>query len=408
MTTMTPVSETTQRGRSFLIAFPLGLYTLSRLLQLAFLWWMSPDGKIRDRLLAWDGGHFLRVAEEGYPAGYSFDADGRLTGNGLAFFPGYPMLVRLVHFVTRLDYGTAAITVSWLAGGAAAVLLCALLTRLYDERVGLVFTALFCVQPMSMALSMAYSESLFIALVAGMLLLAHRGEWLAAGLLGLGAGLTRPTGAAAAIALTVAAGIAVYRARAGANERPEVDPDPDGGGRGRAGAGTGGTTPVWKPLVGAAIALAGAPAYLLWVGLHVGELRAWFNIQTAGWGTTFDYGSSSLEFVRDALRGGDGWIHVSVAWMLIGTVILAAAALRGRVWLPLAVYGIGVLVLVLGQAGYYHSKPRLLVPSLLILVPPAVALARARPRTAALVVAAFGAFGLWYGSYLITVWHYAI
>ncbi|MFG2036792.1 hypothetical protein [Dactylosporangium sp. NPDC048998] len=408
MTTMTPVSEITQRGRSSLIAFPLGLYALSRLLQLAILWWMSPDDKIRDRLLAWDGGHFVRVADEGYPTGYSFDADGNLTGNGLAFFPGYPMLVRLVHYVTRLDYGTAAITVSWLAGGAAAVLLCALLTRLYDERVGLVFTALFCVQPMSMALSMGYSEALFTALVAGMLLLAHRGAWLAAGLLGLGAGLTRPTGAAAAIALAVAAGIAVYRARAGANDRPDVDPDPDGDGDGRAAAGTGGRTPIWKPLLGAAIALAGVPAYLLWVGLRVGDLGAWFDIQTAGWGTTFDYGSSSLQFVRDALHGGDGWIQVSIAWMLIGTVILAVAALRGRVWPPLTVYGVIVLVLVLGQAGYYHSKPRLLVPALFILVPPAVALARARPRTAALVLATCGAFGLWYGSYLITVWHYAI
>ncbi|HTJ36313.1 MAG TPA: hypothetical protein VL738_24110 [Dactylosporangium sp.] len=388
--TMTPVNERTERGRSTLIAFPLGLYALSRLLQLAFLWWMAPDDKIRDRLLAWDGGHFVRVAQEGYPTGYSFDADGNLTGNGLAFFPAYPMLVRLVHYVTRLDYGTAAITVSWLAGGAAAVLLCALFTRLYDERVGLVLTALFCVQPMSMVLSMGYSEALFTALVAGMLLCAHRGDWLLAGLLGLCAGLTRPTGAAAAIALAVAAGIAVYRARAGASRPAE------------------GASWPWKPVLAAAIALAGVPAYLLWVGLRVGDLGAWFDIQTAGWGTTFDYGTSSVQFVRDALKGGDGWIQVSVAWMLIGTVILAAVALSRRMWPPLAVYGVIVLVLVLGQAGYYHSKPRLLVPALLILVPPAVALARARPRTAALVVAAVGAFGLWYGSYLITVWHYAI
>ncbi|GAA4247948.1 glycosyltransferase family 39 protein [Dactylosporangium darangshiense] len=390
--------------RSTLIAFPLGLYALSRLLQLAFLWWMAPDDKIRDRLLAWDGGHFVRVAQEGYPTGYSFDADGNLTGNGLAFFPAYPMLVRLVHYVTRLDYGTAAITVSWLAGGAAAVLLCALFTRLYDERVGLVLTALFCVQPMSMVLSMGYSEALFTALVAGMLLCAHRGDWLPAGLLGLGAGLTRPTGAAAAIALAVAAGIAVYRARAGASRPAEGASQPAEG----ASQPAEGASRPWKPLLAAAIALAGVPAYLLWVGLRVGDLGAWFDIQTAGWGTTFDYGTSSVLFVRDALKGGDGWIQVSVAWMLIGTVILAAAALSRRMWPPLAVYGVIVLVLVLGQAGYYHSKPRLLVPALLILVPPAVALARARPRTAALVVAAVGAFGLWYGSYLITVWHYAI
>jgi hypothetical protein len=392
--TMTPVSELTQRARanSTLISFPLGVYALSRLVQLALLWWMSPDDRIRDRLLAWDGGHFVRVAEEGYPAGYTYDGEGHLTGNGLAFFPGYPMTVRLVHYITRIDYGTAAITVSWLAGGVAAVLLCALGTRLYDERVGLALTALFCVQPMSMALSMGYSEALFTALVLGMLLCAHRDAWLLAGVLGLGAGLTRPTGAAAAVALAVAAVLAVYKRRKRSADQESTE----------------GTPAVWKPILGAVIALAGVPAYLLWVGLRVGDLGAWFDIQTAGWGTTFDYGSSTLTFLHDAFKAGDGWIQVSIAWMLVGVVILAVVALTRRVWPPLAVYGVIVLVLVLGQAGYYHSKPRLLVPALLILLPPAIALGRARPRTAVLVLTACGVFGLWYGSYLITVWHYAI
>jgi hypothetical protein len=56
---------------------------------------------------------------------------------------------------------------------------------------------------------MAYSEALFLALVAGMLRAAHRKVWWAAGLLGLAAALTRPTGAAAALALAVAADLAV-------------------------------------------------------------------------------------------------------------------------------------------------------------------------------------------------------
>jgi hypothetical protein len=63
---------------------------------------------------------------------------------------------------------------------------------------------------------------------------------------------------------------------------------------------------------------------------------------------------------------------------------------------------------VLGQAGYYQSKPRLLVPVLLILVPAAVAIGRQRPRTAALALGAFAAFGLWYGAYLVAVWPYTI
>jgi len=382
-----------RRGTQILWALPLAVYALSRLVQLAFVWWMADNGEVRSRLLAWDGGHFVRLAEEGYPAGYSYTTEGELTGNGLAFFPGYPMLVRIVHLTTGLEVGTAAITVAWIAGAFAAVLVCALGTRLYDERVGLAFTVLFCTQPMSMALSMAYSESLFVAMVAGMLLFAHRGDWLPAGLFGLGAALSRPTGAAAALALAVAAGVAVYRSRR------RVDQDDPGEERGK---------PIWQPIAAAALALAGVPGYLLWVGLRVGDLGAWFDIQTAGWGTTFDYGTSTFEFVRNALRTGDGWIQVSIAWMIIGVVVLAIIAVAKRVWLPLQVYGLIALVLVLGQGGYYHSKPRLLVPVLLILVPPAIALGRAKPRTAALVLSGCAAFGLWYGSYLITVWHYAI
>jgi hypothetical protein len=41
-------------------------------------------------------------------------------------------------------------------------------------------------------------------------------------------------------------------------------------------------------------------------------------------------------------------------------------------------------------------------------VPPALALARAHTRTAALVLTGYSLFGLWYGAYLITVWRFAI
>jgi hypothetical protein len=404
MITVTEVAR--RRGTQMLWALPLGVYALSRLLQLAFVWWMADNGEIRSRLLAWDGGHFVRLAEEGYPTGYSYTTEGALTGNGLAFFPGYPMLVRIVHLVTGLEVGTAAITVAWIAGAFAAVLICALGTRLYDERVGVALTALFCTQPMSMALSMAYSEALFVAMVAGMFLFAHRGDWLFAGLFGLGAALSRPTGAAAALGLAVAAAMAVHRSRRAARERNSDGPDGPDEDHGT--EGTRREAPIWQPITAAVVALAGVPGYLLWVGLRVGDLGAWFDIQTAGWGTTFDYGKSTFEFVRNALRTGDGWVQVSVAWMVIGVVVLAAVAVAQKVWAPLQVYGLIALVLVLGQGGYYHSKPRLLVPVLLILVPPAVALGRAKPRTAALVLSGCAAFGLWYGSYLITVWHYAI
>jgi hypothetical protein len=364
------------------VAVPLGIYAASRVVQLALIAWLLPAGPatIRSRLLSWDAGWFIRVAQDGYEHGYTYDANGTLVGNGLAFFPMYPLLIRLVHEVTRLDYGTAALTLSWAAAAVAAVLVYALGRRLYDTRVATALTVLFCAQPMSVVLSMGYSEGLFVALVGGTLLAAHRRSWLVAGALGLAAALTRPTGAALAIGLGIAAAIAVR------DRRPDR----------------------WRAVAAAVVALLGVPAYLTWVGQRVGTWHAWFDIQTAGWGSTFDFGLGALRFVQDALRTGDGWIQVSVALILIAAVVTAVAAVTRRVWPPLLGYGLIALFLVLGQNGYYHSKPRLLVPVLIVLVPPALALARAHTRTAALVLTGYALFGLWYGAYLITVWRFAI
>jgi hypothetical protein len=364
------------------LAVPLGIYAATRVAQLAIIAWMLPagDATVRSRLLSWDAGWFVRVARDGYPKGYTYDGNGDVAGNGLAFFPGYPMLVRLVHELTRLDFETAALALSWLAGAVAATLVYALGRRLYDARVATALTILFCAQPMSVVLSMGYSEGLFVALVAGALLAAHRRSWLLTGVLGLAAGLTRPTGAAVGVALAVAALMELRERRPGR----------------------------WQAVAAAGVALLGVPAYLWWVGRRVGDWHAWFDIQTAGWGSTFDFGLGALRFVLDALRTGDGWIQVSVALLLIAAVVAAVAALARRVWPPLTVYGLIALALVMGQNGFYHSKPRLLVPVLLILVPAALALARARGRTAALVLAGYALFGLWYGAYLITVWRFAI
>lgn len=380
-----PVDEpaaTDEPRRWHWLAVPLGIYAATRVVQLALIAWLLPAGTtdtVHSRLLSWDTGWFLEVAREGYPDGYTYNADGALTANGLAFFPGYPALIRLVHEITRMGYENSALAVSWIAGAAAVAGVYALGRRLYDTRVAAALAVLFCAQPMSVVLSMAYSEGLFVALVCAALLAAHRRSWLVAGLFGLAAALTRPTGAALAIALGVAAVLELRR-------------------RDRR----------WQAVAGAALALVGVPAYLAWVGVRVGDWHAWFDIQTAGWGSTFDFGLGAVEFVLGTLRSAEGWVQVSVALILIAAVAAAVVAVARRVWTPLLVYGLITLALVLGQNGFYHSKPRLLVPCLVILVPAAVAIGRTRPRTAAWVLGGYALFGMWYGAYLITVWRFAI
>jgi len=364
-----------------------GLLVLTRAVQIAMLLWLSAaadDGQtLRRHLLEWDGGWFIRAATDGYPHGYTYGPTGALEANELAFFPVYPMLIRGLTALGA-NAGTAAIGVAWAASLGAAIALHLLGTSLHNRRAGWALVAICCSAPVSVVLSMAYSEGLFLAFVAGMLAAAHRRVWWAAGLLGLLASLTRPTGAAAAVALAVAAALAVREAR------PQ------------------GLAGTWKPIVAALVALAGVPAYLGWVALRVGDLDAWFRIQAAGWGTAFDAGASTFTFLGQTLSKGDGWVPISVALILLAALAAAGVALAGRPWPPLAVYGVLAMILVYGQAGYYHSKPRLLLPVLLTLLPAAVAAARARPRVAVLSITAWALFGLWYGAYLVVVWPYTL
>jgi hypothetical protein len=362
----------------------VGILALTRVGQLLMISWLdggtAEPRPLFERLLIWDAGWFLRVAVDGYPEGYTYSATGQLEGNELAFFPVYPMLIR-AGAALGVDPGAAALTVAWLASIGAAVALHLLGTSLYGKRAGWALVAVCCSAPASVVLSMAYSESLFIALVAGMFAAAHRRVWWVAGLLGLLTALSRPTGAAAALGLAVAAVLALRH---------------DDG------------QPKWKPLTAAAVALAGVPLYLGWVAYRVGDLTAWFKIQTAGWGTSFDYGTSTGQFLWTTLRSGDGWIPMSVALILLVALAAAGVALAQKPWLPLAVYGVVAMILVYGQAGFYHSKPRLLLPVLLTLLPAVVAAARARPRVAVLSITAWAVFGLWYGAYLVTVWPYTL
>ena len=244
MSTAAAAAHPRARRPAVTVGLPAGLYLASRLVQLGLIAAMAPAAALRmplaDRLMMWDGGWFARIATQGYEHTYTYDQAGHLVGNGLAFFPGYPALVAALQ-AAGLPGSAAALVVSWTAGAAATVLAARLGTALYDERTGLALAVLFCAQPLSVTLGMGYSESLFAALAFGALLLAYRRRFLLAGLVGLAASLTRPTGLAVAVALVLAAALAVRAGQAGP-----------------------------AALAGAGVALLGVPAYLAWVALRVG------------------------------------------------------------------------------------------------------------------------------------------
>lgn len=382
----TPTSDTSELAPmvlrlAHLLAFPTLLFIAVSTLQLALVTAMSPPGSpgIWHLLLGWDAQHYLYIAEHGYPNAYTvgeLDQFGQPAGSNLVFFPLFPALIRTIHVLTGLTYGDAALTAARLTGIAAVTAVFHLFTGLYNRRVGALMAGLVLAQPLAIALTMAYTEALFLALAAAALLAAHRQAWLTAGLCGLLAGLTRSTGLAVGLAVAVAAGMALHQQRRW----------------------------TWRPVTASVLALAGTPAYLLWVGARVGRLDAWFAMQDTGWGTRLDFGASTWRFLTTTLLTGTDWVSVSIALIVVATAVCCALALNLRPWPPLAVYGLLILAAALGQSNYFCSKPRMLVPALIVLLPAALALAKTRDRTTLLAMSGALVIGAWYGAYMLTVW----
>ncbi len=149
----------------------------------------------------WDALHYLSIAAHGYPSGQPWLR---------AFFPVYPLVVRLVVAAT-------GDTVGYLAAGCLVSVTCftvagGLLYRLVATRspgaVALVATALFCWFPTSLFYLAPYPEALFaLEILAVATLIDRERWWWAAGVAGI-ASATSPESVALTVALVVAALVA--------------------------------------------------------------------------------------------------------------------------------------------------------------------------------------------------------
>jgi hypothetical protein len=245
-----------------------------------------------------------------------------------------------------------------------------------------VLVALFAAAPMSIVLSMTYSEALFCALAIWCLLGLLRRQWLLAGVCSAAAGLVRPTAAALVAAVGLAGLVAVARGQDG-----------------------------WRPWVAALAAPSGLVGYLAFVAARTGRWDGWFALQQQGWDSGFDGGRATLRFTGRVLTTAPSVLELITVWLLVGAlVLLVLCALdwwRGPVW-PLLVYAVTVLAMDLGSSGVMNSKARLLLPAFVLLLPVAIGLARQRTALLVLTLTGLTGFSAWFGSYALTVWPYAI
>lgn len=140
------------------------------------------------QLQRWDAAHYIHLIEEGYQ-GY--------TENGqhlfLVFFPGYVWAVRLLRLVIP-STALAGTALSCLCYGGACCYLYRLAGEAYNGRVArdaLLYMSLF---PFSFFSGLVMTEGLFLLATTGACWYAWRGKWLAFGLFGALAALTRMTG----------------------------------------------------------------------------------------------------------------------------------------------------------------------------------------------------------------------
>jgi hypothetical protein len=139
----------------------------------------------------WDAGWYLAIAQQGY----SF-VPGKQSN--VAFFPLYPNLIRVVHYLVPLpgDAGwlLVGITVSNAALVGALIYLYQLVRLDYDRSTAARAVLYLCVFPTTLFLSAVYSESLFLALVVSAFYYARSGRWLVVGGISAAAALCRSPG----------------------------------------------------------------------------------------------------------------------------------------------------------------------------------------------------------------------
>ncbi|MDF5756139.1 mannosyltransferase family protein [Spongiactinospora sp. TRM90649] len=282
-----------------------------------------------ERWRAWDANLLIVIAEHGYDG-----EPGKPDDPGLpAFFPGMPLMLRLVHLVVS-DWTLAGILISLVAGGVATVAL----VRLgdFEGPVGTgrhaVLLLLLC--PTAVFLFAGYSEALFLAFAIPAWLAARRGDWLSAGLLGAGASCVRITGLFLAIALIVEYFTGPWRAERAA--RPPYRRNIS-----------------WLLAPFVPLALYSAYQYG-----RTGDWLAWNHAQEAGWGRSLvmPWESWATTWASATGDGQFSWaFRMEIAGAIVGVLFTLWLLVRRR-WSELTYVGLQVGALVC--SAYYLSIPR--------------------------------------------------
>ncbi len=316
-----------------------------------------------DRILtAWDGRWYEKIALGGYPTsvphGNFAAGTGRRAQSEVAFFPFYPMLVRIFDPVLPGSAATAGVVVTLLCGAAATVLVWMVADRVADRPTADRASILFSFFPGAFVMSLVYAEALMVALGAACLLALMDRRWVWAGLFAALATATRPNASAVAAACAWAALVAIRRRRE------------------------------WRAMVAPLLAPGGMLAFFAFLWWHTGEPLVWFRVQAQGWGEDVDFGHTNLAtawaFIQAPLADPN---RLVLGLSLMFTIGAVAVMLRSRLPGILNVYALTCVGLVL--TSHINARPRFLF----VAFPLVIALAKwaKRPTVFAVLAGSFAA-----------------
>lgn len=331
---------------------------------------------LADELGAWDTEYYLAIAKDGY-----FDADIHPEGpphhHTLAFFPAIPMMIRAVHSATMMPPAFAGFALNFVFLFIATAAVFALAHRMKASRFeAFVGAMVVTCAPLTIVFHMPYTEALFMALSFWALVAMVDKRWIVAGIFVTLTGFVR---------LTAVDLIAVFGLMVLLQARKD-----------------------WKAWVALAVSALPIAGYLGWANRHLVDMGGYFGIQAEFWNSQFDYGVRSVTWVIERMLTGEDLASMFAATSMVVVPLLVAVTWKRVPW-PVWFFGAAIAANVLLSDGIMSSRPRLLLPTAILLLPVVIWCARklgARP--AILLSGGWVLFSAWYSAHMLAVFPHAI
>ena len=304
--------------------------------------------------------------------------------SSVAFFPGYPAVVRAVDGVVGSPVISTAL-VTWVAGCAAAVLFALWTMGRVEARVAGWAVAVFLLYPYGFFLFGAgYGDALFVALVLGAFLLVEHDQPVLAGVAGALAGVTRPIGVAVVGGLVL---VALER-RGGLPSRAGAT-----GTLARLGVPARIDVRRFRPRdAGVLLAVLGPVAWSAWLADRFGDAFAYVTVQQAWDQTEGPHTWFKIGFGGQLFHGADTGYVVGLVIQATLTLValLAVPAIARRIGPGYAGYTAVVVVLAALGTKDFQGMGRYLLAAFPLFAFVGVVIAD-RPRVRVAVVGVFGA-----------------